>query len=153
MNDTKPSSPIEVWLTQKNLEITCLEVHEDETTEERDVDSLSMRGAQREKTGWYISRGYVPVGRWEATEAGQAETYRRFKPAADDELAVSVLAFLKQQAPEPYSVSNLLKGLDQPVKLWSKVMAACQQGVLDGALKVVREHPRSFAWKGEAETA
>ena len=59
-----------------------MEVREDETTETIDVDSLSMRGAQREMTGWYLKRGYVPVGRWEAAgPAGNSETFRRFKLA------------------------------------------------------------------------
>jgi hypothetical protein len=46
-----------------------------------------MRGAQREITGYLISRGYKPDGRW-TTEAedevdyGPSETWRRFKLAA-----------------------------------------------------------------------
>ena len=58
----------EVWLTQKNLEIRCMVVREDETTEELDadqVDSLSLRGAQREMTGWMLATGYQPAGRWQ----------------------------------------------------------------------------------------
>jgi hypothetical protein len=83
MTDTN-EGPIEVWLTQKNLEITCRVVHEDESVEMLGVDSLSMRGAQREMTGWYISKGYAPVGRWESAwnddRNGEGETFRRFKP-------------------------------------------------------------------------
>jgi hypothetical protein len=80
------SGPIEVWLTQKNMEITCMVVYEDESTGGVDVDSLSLRGAQREITGWVVHRGYTPVGRWEPTaedpEEGDAiEVTRRFKPA------------------------------------------------------------------------
>ena len=76
--------PIEVWLSQGNMEVTCRAVHEDESTSYRDVDSLSMRGAQREITGWLISRGYEPAGRWEAEvsdpQVGVQESVRRFKP-------------------------------------------------------------------------
>ena len=78
------SRPIEVWLSQPNIEITCSVVFEDESTTTLDIDSLSMRGAQREITGWLISQGYRPVGRWE-DEAnapdGQRECSRRFRPA------------------------------------------------------------------------
>jgi len=84
MTDTKPS-PIEVWLTQKNMTVTCLVVHEDETTKTLGVDALTMRGAQREITGYLISEGYTPVGRWEEETSqdiagdGAIETVRRFK--------------------------------------------------------------------------
>jgi hypothetical protein len=85
-NDAKPS-PIEVWLTQQNLQVKCLVVREDETTYKLDVDSLSIRGAQREVTGWLIKDGYEPVGRWElesdpSAMDGPIETMRRFKLAA-----------------------------------------------------------------------
>ena len=85
MTDTK-IGPIEVWLTQSqsNLGVTCTVVHDDESTEVLDVDSLSMRGAMREITGHYISQDYEPDGRW-STEAmtvtdGPVEAMRRFKP-------------------------------------------------------------------------
>lgn len=88
MNTTKPLGPIEVWLTQINIQVTCRVVYEDESTDELSVDSLSMRGAQRELTGYFLKQGYKPVGRWEpgepATEGapydGASETMRRFKP-------------------------------------------------------------------------
>jgi hypothetical protein len=84
-NDTKPS-PIEVWLRQDNMQINCMVVHEDETTHSLEIDSLSMRGAQREITGWLISDGYEPVGRWQVEHDDSAmqaaETVRRFKLAA-----------------------------------------------------------------------
>jgi hypothetical protein len=68
------------------MEITCTVVREDESTYEIDVDSLSMRGAQREITGWLISDGYEPVGRWQVEHDDgamqAAETVRRFKLAA-----------------------------------------------------------------------
>lgn len=83
-----PASPIEVWLSQRNLEIGCRVIHQDESTEELDIDSLSMRGAQREITGWLIGRGYTPVGRWE-TEwhhegTGEQETNRKFRIGRDE---------------------------------------------------------------------
>ena len=50
----KPT-PIEVWLTQENMEVNCMVVREDESTDNSlDVVSLSMRGAQREITGTLI---------------------------------------------------------------------------------------------------
>jgi hypothetical protein len=70
-------SPIEVWLSQPNMEVTCMVVKEDESTEQVDITSLSMRGAQREITGWLLEQGYTAVGRWR--EEARGETMRRFK--------------------------------------------------------------------------
>lgn len=82
MSDRKPS-PIEVWLRQTNLEVTCSVVEEDESTYELEVNSLSVRGAMREMTGSLLSEGYKPVGRWDVTaedgEGGAAEAVRKFK--------------------------------------------------------------------------
>jgi hypothetical protein len=39
------------------MTITCMVVNEDETSSGLDVDSLSMRGAQREITGYLIGEG------------------------------------------------------------------------------------------------
>jgi hypothetical protein len=81
------ASPIEVWLTQQNMTVTCKVVHEDESTQELDINSLSMRGAQREITGWLISQGYKPDGRWttevedDHVDYGPSECWRRFKIA------------------------------------------------------------------------
>jgi len=71
------TGPVEVWLTQKNMEIRCLVVFEDESTERIGVDSLSLRGAQREITRCLIDQGYQPVGRWGGDVDG--ETFRIFK--------------------------------------------------------------------------
>jgi hypothetical protein len=90
---TKPG-PIEVWLSQPNIEITCTIVREDETTRGADIGSLSMRGAQREITGWLIGLGYEPAGRWQDArdlDAGRPEAWtdpatevmRQFRPGAD----------------------------------------------------------------------
>ena len=70
---TPAKGPIEVWLYQltTGFGIGCRVVHDDESTETLDVDSPSMRGAQREMTGWFIRQGYKPVGRWEAVSAGE----------------------------------------------------------------------------------
>jgi hypothetical protein len=82
MSDTESEAgPVEIWLTQKNMTINCMVAREDETTELMDVESLSMRGAQREMTGWLISRGYTPSGRWEYPE--ESESVRQFKPGPD----------------------------------------------------------------------
>jgi hypothetical protein len=81
------TQPIEVWLSQPNLEVACRIVYEDERTDSLGVESLSMRGAQREVTGFLIERGYTPAGRWEIErlleghrEGVAAEASRRFKP-------------------------------------------------------------------------
>lgn len=89
IRDTQPKTqPIEVWLSQPNLEVTCRIVYEDERTDTLDIGSLSMRGAQREVTGYLIKQGYTPAGRWEIEhlvegderEAVVEETSRRFRP-------------------------------------------------------------------------
>lgn len=88
MDDSK-AGPVEVWLAQRNMAINCTVVHEDEHTDSLDVDSLSMRGAQREITGYLIDQGYKPGCRWtttatdySATPGGDPiETYRRFQVA------------------------------------------------------------------------
>jgi hypothetical protein len=76
-------TPIEVWLRQANIAVTCTVACEDETTYTLDVDSMSLRGAQREITGYLISDGYAPVGRWEWTAEGSedwVECTRTFRP-------------------------------------------------------------------------
>jgi hypothetical protein len=91
MTDTKKSeqaSPIEVWLTKTNIQVTCRVVHEDETDAVLGVDSLSMRGAQREITAWLISRGYTRTGRWQTEELSDGEPvecFRQFKPGPNAE--------------------------------------------------------------------
>ncbi len=84
-NTTDRSGPIEVWLREASIGITCTVVHADESTEALEVDSMSMRGAEREMTGYFIKQGYAPAGRWETTAAGQGaplEVTRTFKPAS-----------------------------------------------------------------------
>jgi len=84
MTDTKNAKgPVEVWLRQINMAITCTIVHEDESTEETEIESLSFRGAQREISGYFVSHGYEPAGRWEDQEDDQRagrESMRQFKP-------------------------------------------------------------------------
>jgi hypothetical protein len=76
INGTRPT-PIEIWLRQDNMAISCMEVHEDETTYHIDIKSLSMRGAQREISGYLIQQGYEPVGRWQVEH--EDETSRKFR--------------------------------------------------------------------------
>jgi hypothetical protein len=69
--------------------VTCTVVREDESTDSLDVDSLSMRGAMREITGYLLSQGYKPNGRWSAEvmskEGDTLEAVRAFKPPANAE--------------------------------------------------------------------
>ena len=79
---------IEVWLRQGTMGIDCDVVFKDETTDKLDVDSFSMRGAQREMTGWLLSTDFKALGRWEMTDDNGRECVRRFlpvkRPAHDD---------------------------------------------------------------------
>ncbi len=73
--------PIEVWLRQDDEEIICTVVRDDESTYELDVDALSMRGAQREMTGYFIDQNYEPADQWQVEvdgANGPVETVRRF---------------------------------------------------------------------------
>jgi hypothetical protein len=69
------------WLTQVNLRVSCKVVNEDGSVETLDIDSLSMRGARREVTGYFIDQGYIPVDRWKAVDDESSETVRTFKAA------------------------------------------------------------------------
>ncbi|OBA75422.1 hypothetical protein A5641_25710 [Mycobacterium sp. 1554424.7] len=87
MTNTSAGS-LEVWLRQDDGEIVCTVVRDDESTYELDVDALSMRGAQREMTGYFIDEGYEPAGEWQVEvngADGPAETARRFRPADHQE--------------------------------------------------------------------
>jgi hypothetical protein len=100
LNRTPLPSPIEVWLSQANRQITCTVVLEDESTSTVEVKSLSIRGAQREMTGYFIAHGYTPVGSWEVEAESDngyggketVETSRKFK--------LSVFEFEHAQVPE-----------------------------------------------------
>jgi hypothetical protein len=87
MTDIKSNAkPIEVWLSQPNIEITCRVVFEDESADELSVGSLSMRGAQREMTSWLIGQGYEPSGRWSDEDGEGRETMRRFRRTGPDHI-------------------------------------------------------------------
>jgi hypothetical protein len=83
--EPKPG-PVEVWLTKTNIEVACMVVREDESITDLEVRSLSMRGAQREMTGWLMSWGYVAAGRWapQTSTGAEVEEYvRTFKPGPE----------------------------------------------------------------------
>jgi hypothetical protein len=75
------SKPVEVWLSQPNNEVSCRVVFEDETAADLQVQSLSMRGAQREMTSWLLAQGYEAAGRWSVEDRAGHETMRRFRVA------------------------------------------------------------------------
>lgn len=75
----KNTGPIEVWLSQQSMEVRCAVYFEDETSLDLDVDSLSMRGAQREMTAWLIARGYEAAARWVSEDEADSETHRQFR--------------------------------------------------------------------------
>jgi hypothetical protein len=74
----KFDGPVEVWLTQRNLKVRCMIVHEDESTTYAPVESLSMRGAQREMSNYLTANSYEPVGRWQAEISDRREVSRKF---------------------------------------------------------------------------
>jgi hypothetical protein len=81
---TKSGAPVEIWLTQQGngMQIACMVVEDDESTRAIDVKAWSMRGAQREVTGWLKRQGYHPAGRWLAEGSKGLETVRHFRKPA-----------------------------------------------------------------------
>ena len=76
-----PGGPIEVWLDQANIVVYARIKFEDGTESELHVESLSMRGAQREVTGYLIEQGYQPAERWDVRADGDHITaMRQFRP-------------------------------------------------------------------------
>jgi hypothetical protein len=71
-------SPLEVRLTQKNMQVVCMIVAEDESIIYHRINSLSMRGGQREITGHLLGIGYQPVARWSLETQDGSETARQF---------------------------------------------------------------------------
>jgi hypothetical protein len=81
------TSPVEVWLTKKDIAVGAVIYADDVVLWQDDTDSISMRGAQREMTAWLISAGYEPLDRWrvEYSNGGgkydaAIETVRTFRP-------------------------------------------------------------------------
>lgn len=75
MTDTKAAKAVELIITRRGLDMAARRVNVDETVEELTVDTLSVRGAQREMTGWMISQGYKPLGRWETLQDDEQGEY------------------------------------------------------------------------------
>lgn len=71
----------EVWLMGAKPPISCLLVHTDETTANRDLAAVSMLGAQREVTGQLIGEGYRPDGPWVDVDPAAPEAMRKFHQA------------------------------------------------------------------------
>ena len=61
--------PIDGWLSQGHMAITCRIVPGDQSPDAADADSLY----DRELTGWLLSNGHIPAGRW-VNEAAYAES-------------------------------------------------------------------------------
>ncbi len=86
--------PIEVWLTLRDggFGVNCMVVRDDESTTQLDIDSLTMRGAEREITGWLLGNGYKAAGRWETMkedrDENDLEAMRRFAPAREGATAL-----------------------------------------------------------------
>ena len=78
-DDSEPG-PVEVRLAEATapIRICCKVISEDGGVTEFEIDSPTMRGAQREMTSYLRGTGLVPLGRWEGTAA---ESVRRFRPA------------------------------------------------------------------------
>ena len=78
---TKTARTREIWLTQQanGMGLSCMIVEEDESARAHEIESLSMRGGQREVTGLLKDEGWEPVGRWTAEDEEGLETMRAFR--------------------------------------------------------------------------
>ncbi len=108
MTDTKEWAPqaLLAILSRKNIEITGTLVFEDESASYPDITSLSVRGAQRELTGWLVSCGYIPAGRWSEEnhdDDGFSEWTRAFRPGPD---ASRVVAGIPMSVPDSRAGSS-----------------------------------------------
>lgn len=78
------SGSVEIWLRQDHLQVVCSIVNPDESMYRHGIEALSLRGAQREITGFLIGCGFRPEGGWTVEAKSErgvaAETWRRFKP-------------------------------------------------------------------------
>lgn len=75
------TGPIKVWLSQPNdLTVTC-RIFEDDGEALSLINSLNMRGAQREITSRLVYQGYTPVERWQPENDDGTEYSRKFRPA------------------------------------------------------------------------
>ena len=101
LNRTPLPSPIDVWLSLANTGITCTVVLEDEKTSTLDVNSRSMRGAQREITGYLIARGYSPVGDWEVEADSDNGNGGKDTVESSRTFKLSVIEFERVQIPTP----------------------------------------------------
>jgi hypothetical protein len=85
------TSPVEVWLTKKDIAVGAVIYADEVVIWQDDADSISMRGAQREMTARLMAAGYEPLDRWrvEYTNGGSGaadtaiETVRTVRPRKD----------------------------------------------------------------------
>lgn len=61
----KSAEGVEVIITRKGMSVRAVMHGPADRVSELDVDTLSMRGTQRDLTAGLIRGGYKPLGRWE----------------------------------------------------------------------------------------
>lgn len=88
MANTKNAEAVEVIVTRKGMSLMATLYGPDETAVDLEVNTLSVRGAQRDVTASMIDGGYKPLGRWETlAEYGDDEEASRLflrpRPEAD----------------------------------------------------------------------
>jgi hypothetical protein len=93
MSDAEQRTPqaLQAVLSRKNIEFRCTLLFEDESVSYMSVDSVSLRGAQREITGVLVFHGYVPAARWSEGDDdadGFTEWTRTFKPGPQADFAM-----------------------------------------------------------------
>lgn len=81
-----PAQSIMVYLSKPSIEVGCHIEREDTTTAQWGIESVTMRGAQREITTRLRGRGYQPAGRWVLT-GGEIECFRAYRPGPGAEPA------------------------------------------------------------------
>src|SRR5215469_3701289 len=84
---TTKITPIEVWLSQPHLEVTCRIVFPGGAIMAVGVVSPSLNGAEHELTAWLTEHGYQPAGGWH-TDGNGRETARTFQHPGGPPLAL-----------------------------------------------------------------
>ena len=117
------------------MKVTGMFVYEDESTKQLQIDSLSMRGAQREITGQLIDEGYEPVGRWQVESADQdgdpEETVRRFKLASS---TVRIPEYLRTHPNSELPAITEAMGSSNPDSISSTLSELKKRGIVDNGV-------------------
>lgn len=76
----------QVWLTRPDGKLKCKVTFDNSTYADYEIKSQSLRGAEREITGWMIKQGFRPSGDWQGT-LQTGTTIRQFEKQPMSDMA------------------------------------------------------------------